>query len=357
MAVGSNGVVEDDEIIAVGSWRCKHVGDDGVVRGGGAAGGCDDVGGGGTRRSADIKSVQVISEALAEFKESGLTSSLPKSIAFFCNVTQSKKDVILGCMPFDEGTLPVYWASVFVLPDAIIKEMEKIMRGFLWCQGEQSLWVKWIHTYRLANRNFWIVDVTGDASWGWRKILKLRDVIRDYFVHIIGNGKDASAWYDSRLPIGLLIKIISARDIFSEGFTLKSKVADLICNHKWKWSRSWETKYPQLCNLTPHVLTQDHDKLSWRAFDGSHKGFNVNIIWNTLCPRANPVPWYYVIGHSHAIPSHAFIMWLIMGESWKSVVAVILPVAHKRSSRVVVLKLIRAGYLSHEWNLTEVNNR
>lgn len=88
---------------------------------------------------------------------------------------------------------------MFILPHAITKEIEKLLRGFLWSQGElkrgsakvawkyiclpksegglgikslkfwnkalmathnwkiisnkESLWVKWIHVYRLPNRN------------------------------------------------------------------------------------------------------------------------------------------------------------------------------------------------------------
>lgn len=30
----------------------------------------------------------------------------------------------------------VYWSSVFILPKSIIKDIEKLIRGFLWCQGD-----------------------------------------------------------------------------------------------------------------------------------------------------------------------------------------------------------------------------
>ncbi|GJS43380.1 putative reverse transcriptase domain, reverse transcriptase zinc-binding domain protein [Tanacetum coccineum] len=204
----------------------------------------------------DVDSARVIMNSLDEFKEaSGLTPSLPKSTAYFCNVLNYVKINILSVIPFEEGWLPVkylgvplvpsrllyrdcaelmerlksrindwknrflsfagrtqliqsvlssmhiYWASVFILPTSLMFELEQLMRGFLWCQGDmkkgkakvawdvvclpkregglgirrletfnkalisthiwsiitgkESLWVKWIHSYKLKGRCFW----------------------------------------------------------------------------------------------------------------------------------------------------------------------------------------------------------
>ncbi|XP_071739084.1 uncharacterized protein [Rutidosis leptorrhynchoides] len=32
--------------------------------------------------------------------------------------------------------MQLYWCSVFILPEGIINEIEKLLRGFLWCQGD-----------------------------------------------------------------------------------------------------------------------------------------------------------------------------------------------------------------------------
>ncbi|GKF19407.1 hypothetical protein Tco_0068045, partial [Tanacetum coccineum] len=136
---------------------------------------------------------RTIMDALDEFKlVSGLIPSLPKSTAYFCNVLNHTKLVILHILPFEESRLPVkylgvplvssrlvfkdckeliekvegcindwknkslsiagrlqlvqsviasmhvYWASVFILPSHILLEIEQLMRGFLWCQGRLS---------------------------------------------------------------------------------------------------------------------------------------------------------------------------------------------------------------------------
>nr|GEU32231.1 hypothetical protein [Tanacetum cinerariifolium] len=112
----------------------------------------------------------------------------------------------------------IYWASVFILPSSLMLELEQLMRGFLWCQCEmrkgkakvgwedvclltkegglgirqlerfnkalisthiwslllnkESLWVKWIHAYKLNGRTLWEIPLRGKMSWGWRKILQ-----------------------------------------------------------------------------------------------------------------------------------------------------------------------------------------
>ena len=61
----------------------------------------------------DVNSAQVIMNALEEFKlASGLTPSLPKSTAYFCNVRNYVKIAILQVLPFEEGTLLVKYLGV-----------------------------------------------------------------------------------------------------------------------------------------------------------------------------------------------------------------------------------------------------
>nr|GEX16651.1 putative reverse transcriptase domain, reverse transcriptase zinc-binding domain protein [Tanacetum cinerariifolium] len=140
-----------------------------------------------------LDSVMVIMDALDEFKKaSSLVPSIPKSTVFFCNVPTTIKASILHIMPFAEGELPmrylgvplissrllyrdckilveklenrvndwrnkflslagrlqlirsvlssvhIYWASAFILPTRIVHDLEQLMRGFLWCQGEMK---------------------------------------------------------------------------------------------------------------------------------------------------------------------------------------------------------------------------
>ncbi|GJS21493.1 putative RNA-directed DNA polymerase [Tanacetum coccineum] len=139
----------------------------------------------------DVDSAKVIMDSLNEFKAVlGLVPSIPKSTTFFCNVLNHVKIGILNIMPFSEGNLPVkylgvslissrllnkdrkilvekahnkigdwknkslsfagrlqlcksvissmqvYWDSVLVLPKGIIYDIQQLIRGFLWCNGD-----------------------------------------------------------------------------------------------------------------------------------------------------------------------------------------------------------------------------
>ena len=136
-----------------------------------------------------------------------------------------------------------YWASVFILPIRIIHDIEQLMRGFLWCHGEmkrgkakvawenlclpkyegglgirnlekfnialmtthiwniithkESMLVRWIHAYKLKGRCFWDLPLMWNVSWGWRKILQIRDIVRPFFWHSIGNGHKISFCFDN----------------------------------------------------------------------------------------------------------------------------------------------------------------
>ncbi|GJZ20171.1 putative reverse transcriptase domain, reverse transcriptase zinc-binding domain protein [Tanacetum coccineum] len=61
----------------------------------------------------DVNSARVIIDTLDEFKlASGLTPSLPKSTAYFCNVLNHTKISILHVLPFEEGRLSVKYLGV-----------------------------------------------------------------------------------------------------------------------------------------------------------------------------------------------------------------------------------------------------
>ncbi|XP_062075276.1 uncharacterized protein LOC133779317 [Humulus lupulus] len=113
-----------------------------------------------------------------------------------------------------------YWMYIFVLPQSVVKEVERLCRGFLWgVSGQRSklhipswqkvclpkaygglgfrdgslwnrsmlakyiwalsfkpdlLWVKWINSIYLKEKSFWNYDLKGDCSWYWRKLCHLK---------------------------------------------------------------------------------------------------------------------------------------------------------------------------------------
>lgn len=362
---------------------------------------------------ADVDSAGVIMETLEEFKHaSGLTPSLPKSTAYFCNVLNYVKIAILQILPFTEGVLPVkylgvplitsrlifkdckelverlsnrikdwrnkslsfagrlqliqlvlssmhvYWASIFILPSSIVQDLEQLMRGFLWNYGngargkskvawdvvclpnhegglgirrivsfnnaliashiwrlftcKDSLWVKWIHMYRLKGRHFWDTPCRGNMTWSWRKILQLRPLVHSFFWSKLGNGRSTSAWFDQWCLEGPLSLVVSSRDIHRAGFSPSSTVFEAINGGSWSWPSNWIDRYPGIISITVPNLSDDlEDKLFWRYGD-SIKPFSVSLAWDCIRPRGPLVDWHHLVWFSHRIPRHAFHLWLVL---------------------------------------------
>ena len=368
----------------------------------------------------DVESARVIMDSLDEFKKtSGLVPSIPKSTAFFCNVRNHVKIAILNIMPFVEGQLPVkylgvplissrllnkdckilvekarnrigdwinkslsfagrlqlcksvissmqvYWASVLMIPKGIILDIQQLIRGFLWCNGDfkrgkakvawddiclpkkegglgirslevfnialmtthiwniisnkESLWVRWIHMYKLKGRTFWDVPMKAGISWGWLKLLQLRDIVRPFFWTKIGNGKNTSVWYDSWCSQSPLIRYLTPRDITREGFSIHSCVADLVVNNAWIWPQAWLLKAQELGIIQVPCLEESRPDLPvWRASNGKLLAFSVSSAWEELRPRGMEVSWYRVAWFTHCIPRHSFHLWLVLRRSLKT---------------------------------------
>ncbi|XP_022003085.1 uncharacterized protein LOC110900505 [Helianthus annuus] len=369
----------------------------------------------------DMGSVQLIRSVLGKFTSfSGLVPSLPKSTIFFCNVPCDVKTNILSFLPFREGTLPVrylgvplistklsfrdcrilvermerkvdnwmtktlsfagrlqlinsvlaamytYWASVFILPMRIVKDLEKRMRRFLWnasysrstrskvawkdvCKpkeegglgirsisdvnkalitshiwsiitNRESLWVQWIHAYRLKGRNFWDVQARGNLTWSWRKILAIRSLVRPYVWKSIGNGNGTNVWSDNWCSCSPIRNFITPRMIAREGFNLKNTVADLIdSNGDWRWPQAWLDLFPVLINVARPVIAQDmEDRFGWKSFDGKIGHFTSWDAWNNLRVRENKVAWVNMVWYGQCIPRHSFHLWLVIINKLKT---------------------------------------
>ncbi|GJY03440.1 putative reverse transcriptase domain, reverse transcriptase zinc-binding domain protein [Tanacetum coccineum] len=205
------------------------------------------------------------------------------------------------------SSMHIYWASVFILPARIIHDLEQLMRRFIWCQGElkkgkakvawdsvckpklegglgiqrlddfnialmathiwsiithkESLWVKWIHSYKLKGRSFWDVPCLGDVSWGWRKLLQIRPLIRPFIWNMINNGKLTSMWFDKGHDLCPIRDMLTIIDITPSGFGLA-----------------------------------DSDSVRLRA---------------------DVVDWYHLVWFPQCIPMHAFHLWLVAKQKLK----------------------------------------
>ncbi|GJS29317.1 putative RNA-directed DNA polymerase, eukaryota, reverse transcriptase zinc-binding domain protein [Tanacetum coccineum] len=274
----------------------------------------------------------VIIDALEEFKNvSGLVPSIPKSTTFFCNVLNALKASILCSMSFAKGTLPVKYLGVplisfrllyydcKVLVEKLESRMKKGKAKVAWeavCLphyegglgirrlddfnvliNKESLWVQWIHSYKLKGRSFWDVPCLGD----------------------INNGRSTSMWFDRWADSFPLHDMLTVRNIVHFGFSLSNTVSDLISNGSRRWPYDWLARFPNVVNiLLPNINNELDDVIVWRDVHGVFHRFSVAGACDSLRLRADVVNWYHVFWFPHCIPRHALHMWLVIKKKLKT---------------------------------------
>ncbi|XP_022040694.1 uncharacterized mitochondrial protein AtMg00310-like [Helianthus annuus] len=243
----------------------------------------------------------------------------------------------------------IYWSSVFLLPVRVVKELEARMRNFLWSQDvsfnrgkakvswkvvctpkyegglgirrigdmnkalmashiwsivmkRDSLWVKWVHSYRLKGKNFWVCKATSNSTWSWRKIIQLRHVIRKYVWSDVGNGRDTSAWFDFWSDLGPLGDFLSPRTITDADFRLDDTVFNIFSNDTWNWPVAWRDLFPVLIQLDHFRLDPSKsDRLLWK--DGNEcQDFSSSAVWHSVRHRESEARVYDVADYEEKAP-------------------------------------------------------
>ncbi|XP_071687587.1 uncharacterized protein [Rutidosis leptorrhynchoides] len=150
-------------------------------------------------------------------------------------------------------------------------------------------------------------------SWGWRKILHLRDIIREFMFHKVGNGRLTSIWFDSWMVIGPL-SFISTRDMHRAALSPDACVQDIIVNSGIAWTNYLLLKYPLLNDINV-LVSEVEDVIVWKVQDSSLKQFSIILSWNSIQPRATLVSWFSCVWFSQCIPRHAFCDLAYIGGS------------------------------------------
>ncbi|GKA30765.1 RNA-directed DNA polymerase, eukaryota, reverse transcriptase zinc-binding domain protein [Tanacetum coccineum] len=227
-------------------------------------------------------------------------------------------DVRLQLIASILSSMQVYWASVFILPKSVIKDIDKLLKGFFWCQGElskgkakvawnqvckskeegglgikdlslwnevlmskhlwnvvskkESIWLKWVTNNRLKGSSIWEVDCDKNASNGWKSILE---------------------------PI---TKLISMDDVIQEGLYPNSKLNDMINRGKWRWPVTVQNNNV-LKNIPVPKLTEGvkddncapkHSFIMWMAVQNRLTTQEKLLKWSVLIRVINAACVYFI---------------------------------------------------------------
>ena len=89
-----------------------------------------------------------------------------------------------------------------------------------YCCEKKTLWIKWIHAMKLKGRSIWEIDIDSGNSWGWKNLLKVRNITREKIKYKIANGDSISMWHDNWSSMGPLMQYITHRDIYNARLTM-----------------------------------------------------------------------------------------------------------------------------------------
>ncbi|KAJ9561755.1 hypothetical protein OSB04_006915 [Centaurea solstitialis] len=361
--------------------------------------------------SANSESVEVLRRALDMFRtRSGLEPNLAKSEVFFCNVSMDNRQVILNLLPLVTGTFPIrylgvplssmvlrvsdfaplitrvktrihdwkskflsfagrkqliisvlqsmqlYWMMVFIIPSAIIHELEGLFRDFLWAQGNssrgrckvawetvckpvhcgglgfkrlatwnrtliskqiwdilsrrQTLWVNWIWRFRIVNGSFWTLIPKPSWSWIFRKMLTIRSMVRPFYFYQLGNGHHINAWEDTWFGNTPLSMLISYRRFSRMGFDLHSEARDVIIALNGVWPPEWLSTNPLAFSQQVPILDDTReDVVTWRDGDLLKPEFTVKQAWRSIDGQHQIAVWAKYVWFKHHVSKHGFCMW------------------------------------------------
>ncbi|GJV34890.1 RNA-directed DNA polymerase, eukaryota, reverse transcriptase zinc-binding domain protein [Tanacetum coccineum] len=193
----------------------------------------------------DKNSISIIKEALEDFSiVSGLKPNLNKSTIFLGNVN-------------NVGSLPAKYLGVPLVTKRLsrenLKDIERVLKGFLWCQGDLAKGkakITWktlckpkcqgglgfkdlgLWNEVLLTKHVWNIAAHKESLW-------VKWVLRDKAIkHIeikFGDGKRTSVWYDKWNDVGPLSQVILKRDIYDARFENNATMSDMIENNQPSW--------------------------------------------------------------------------------------------------------------------------
>ncbi|GJR75133.1 RNA-directed DNA polymerase, eukaryota, reverse transcriptase zinc-binding domain protein [Tanacetum coccineum] len=313
---------------------------------------------------SDVSSVSIVKDAIEEFSGvSGLLPNMNKSSLFFGSLNANEKDRIMEVMQFKEGSLPtkylgvplitkqlgindckglidkikgktedwkykymsyagrlmliaavlesisVYWASVFKIPKIMIKEINGVLKRYLWSNGDTAkgkakvswkqvcmpkefggLGIKDLKRWNeaLLAKHLWNIASKKDSLW-------VKDKIAHNFQFKVRNRRNIHMWYDKWNEDGLLIDKVTNRDLYDARILKKISIDNMMINGVWNWPSEWLVM--EYLIMKKRLATQD------RIMTWSNQK-------DLICPLCN------VIHDSH---SHLFFLGEYSKRVWGTV--------------------------------------
>ncbi|GJX34007.1 hypothetical protein Tco_0245564 [Tanacetum coccineum] len=165
----------------------------------------------------EIKNLNVVKKSLDKFNQ---TSEL---IPIWRNKVLSyagRIQPIASVLAF----MQLYWTSVYLLPSSIVNDLDKLFKRKRWnevllirqfwkiLESKNSLWEKWVNVVKL--KKLGVYGILLLIKWGWKTMMRIRDIIKDDVTYKIGSGLKTSMWFDKWCPNGPMCDVILKRTLY-----------------------------------------------------------------------------------------------------------------------------------------------
>ncbi|GJZ63087.1 hypothetical protein Tco_0619508 [Tanacetum coccineum] len=110
-------------------------------------------------------------------------------------------------------------------------------------------------------------QVDSNDSWGWKKMMFIRDKVKEHVVYEIGKGNTISMWHDKRNSYGPIGNFITQRSIYDARFLINITHAEMI-------------RFPNLQNIFVLNINNDKDdRVLWVTNAGQKVLFSTKQAW------------------------------------------------------------------------------
>ena len=187
------------------------------------------------------------------------------------------------------------------------------MMKHLWdlARKKDSLWVKWCHMFMLRGKNLWNCSCGIDASWTWRKLMKLRHLVVGFIRYVIGNGNEVWFWHDNWHPMGPIFQRFGSRVVYDATSRHDARAKDFINQNEWRLPAHVSNDLVVIARNMPSYDPNINsvDIIEWVLTP--NKQFTIRFAWNAMRTQHPVVSWHTVVWHKDSLPRCSFILWLV----------------------------------------------
>lgn len=258
--------------------------------------------------------------------------------------------------------MQVYWSMAFMLPRAVMQEIEQMCNRFLWsgkidkkaitmvawkkvclpkCEGGLGLkqmqnwnkaalckyvwrlssnapgiWVRWCREQLLKEQSIWQVNEPNEIAWTWRKILQVRKYVQRHMWVQVGDGRQTSLFYHQWLNGESIVSLMrNETEIARWGGRLK--VADWRRRGAWNIPVSFVRKYPNIVSkIFQFDIRSGPDDVQWKLSQCGK--FSIASCYESIRHREEKVPWRNVVWTQSVFRRHGFLLWLAFQRRLKT---------------------------------------